>query len=221
MLKDARAGILIKTNTILESFQPVVILPDTLFFSHVVLDPTQPTVVDIPSEMFQKTNTIYKVVVTVLNSQNQRLERSQMATYFYSSYELTTGLSNDSICFGLLKNNMPLDNVPLTLSKDDDKARQIVVPYKEKLNPAIGLFHFENEFIKRDVTLSSLNPEVKLAGGIQLDSFNINLINPQKLEISWYIYQGSRLLKKGFGRELDYKSLVEYRTQTYYVETLW
>ena len=221
ILKDAKADILIRTNTILESFQPMVILSDTLFFSHVDLDPTHPTVVDIPPALFQKTNTIYKVIVTVLNSQNQRLEKSQMATYFYSNYELTTRFSNDSICFGLLKNNMPLDNVPISISNDDTQSRQIVLPHKEKLNPATGLFHFENELIKRDITLSSLNPEVRLNGGIQTDSFNINLINPHKLDVSWYIYQGSQLLSKGFGSELEYKSIIEDRTQTFYVEILY
>ena len=66
-----------------------------------------------------------------------------------------------------------------------------------------------------------LNPELELTGGIQKDSFNILLRNPQKLEVSWFIYQGSLLLQKGFGEELDYKSLIVDRTQTYYVELLY
>ena len=43
MLKDAKADILVKANTILESFQPLAILPDTIFFSRIDLDPANPT----------------------------------------------------------------------------------------------------------------------------------------------------------------------------------
>ncbi|MDQ2658629.1 MAG: carboxypeptidase-like regulatory domain-containing protein, partial [Bacteroidota bacterium] len=36
-----------------------------------------------------------------------------------------------------------------------------------------------------------------------------------------YIYQGSELLQKGFGDEFDFKSRIEDRSQTYYVELLY
>jgi hypothetical protein len=39
--------------------------------------------------------------------------------------------------------------------------------------------------------------------------------------VSWYIYQGSQLLQKGFGKELDFKIGVMDRTQTFYAELLY
>jgi hypothetical protein len=39
--------------------------------------------------------------------------------------------------------------------------------------------------------------------------------------VSWYIYQGDQLLKKGFGNELSFKSIITNRMQTYYVELLY
>ena len=119
----------------------------------------------------------------MLNSQNQRMESTKTATFYYSNYELVSYFSNDSICFGLLKNNAPWEDVPISLRLNGDiNARQVILPYKERLNPAITLFHLENELISTDVTLSSLNPDLELIGGIQKDSFNITLRNSQKRE---------------------------------------
>ncbi len=222
MLKDARASILIKTQTIQETFQPLVILPDTLQFTQIDLNPSKPTLFEIPSSLFQKTNTTYEVVVTVLNSQNERMEGSVTATHYYSQYELTSRFSNDSICFDLLNNSIPMKDVPIKLRHNGElKGKEIRLPYKEKLNPATTTIDLENEWVFKQFTMSNLNPGLELIGGIQKDSFNIRLQNPQKLETSWYIYQGSSLLKKGFGKELDYKSPITDRTQTFYVELLY
>lgn len=221
-LKDAKASILVKTQAIHESFQPLVILPDTLLYSQIDLDPINPTHLDIPSALFQKTNTSYQVFVTVLNSENERMERNDMATHFYSQYELSTHFSNDSICFDLLKNGGQMQNVPIKLWHSGElEPIEIHLPYKEKLNPALSYFRLENELVSKQISISHLSPYLDVVGGIQKDSFNIRLQNAQKLDVSWYIYQGSNLLKKGFGKELDYKSFIEDRTTTFYVEFLY
>jgi len=222
LLKDAKASILVKTSNIIETYQPFAILPDTLIFKQIDLDPAKPTLFDIPFDLFQKTNTNYQVVVTVLNSQNQRLESRDMATFFYSEYELISHFSNDSICFKALKNGEPVENLPIELRYNNDLEGQTInLPYKVKLNPATIIYNLKNDLLYKQVTLSHLNPELEIKGGITKDSFNVQLYNPQKLDISWYIYKGSTLLKKGFGQDMDYKSLIDDRTQTYYIELLY
>lgn len=222
ILKDARASILVKTKTIHETFQPLVILPDTLLFTQIDLDPNKPTNFTIPCEIFQKTNTAYEVSVSVLNSQNQRMETTGYATYFYSQYELTTHFSNDSICYDILKNGEPMSNIPINLQHNGELSeKEVYLPFKEKLNPAITLVRLNNDFVSKQIFMSNLKPSLELLGGIMRDSFNVSLSNPQKIDVSWYIYQGSTLLKKGFGKELEFESLIENRAQTYYVELLY
>lgn len=219
MLKDAKATILIKTIDIQKTYQSLLVLPDTILFRQMDLDPANPTQIDIPTELFQKSNTGYQVIVKVNNSQNQLMERSLNATHFYSKYELYTHFSGDSICFDLLNNKVPMENATAELHYNGEyKSIIINLPYKEKINPALKTISLKNEFISQEITLAHLNPRIDLTGGIQKDSFNIQLVNPQKLDISWYIYQGSTLLQKGFGKEMDYKSLITDRTQTYYVQ---
>lgn len=221
-LKDARAGILIKTRTIRETFQPLVILRDTLMFKEIDLDPDSSTVVSIPSSLFLKTNAAYDVIVAVVNSQNQRMEQTVSASYYYTQYEIKAGFSNDSIIYEMLNNSVPMHNVPVQLFHDDEiKGKQVLLPYKEKINPVISTVRLNGELVSRMISMRDLIPRLGIGGGIQKDSFNIFLRNPQQLEVSWYVYQGSELLQKGFGREIEYKSVITDRTQTYYVEILY
>lgn len=222
ILKDARASVLIKTKAIHETFQPLVILPDTLMFTQIDLDPNNPTSLTIPCELFQKANTTYEVSVSVLNSQNQRMETIGFATYFYSQYELTTHFSNDSICYDILKNGEPMSNVPINLQYNEElSVKEVFLPFKEKLNPATTLVRLNNDFVSKQIFMSNLKPSLELLGGITRDSIKVSLSNPQKIDVSWYVYQGSTLLKKGFGKELEFESLIENRAQTYYVELLY
>lgn len=222
MLKDAKATVVVRPQTIRETFQPVVILADTLLYTSIDLDPDKPTVVNIPSNWFQKTNTIYQVLVSVVNGRNQRLERAISATHYYSQYEITNHFSNDSIVYEILKNGLSQNGVPFKLQHNDELTpRDIVLPYKEKINPAITSSKLMGEWVSREIPMTALIPQLELLGGIEKDSFNIQLLNPQKIEVSWYVYHGSELLQKGSGAEWNFKSLIADRSQTYYVELLY
>jgi hypothetical protein len=221
MLKDAKASVVVKTQSIQETFQSVAILKDTLLFREIDLDPREPTTLDIPSELFLKTNTVYNLTVSVRNSQNQLMERTVSAKHFYSRYELTSRFSNDSIIYEMLKNGLPVNNTPIKLRHNDEvNSVEVHLPYKEKINPAISAVYLHGALVSREIPMGTMIPQLELIGGIEKDSFNIKLSNPQQLDVSWYIYQGSELLQKGFGKKLDYKSIIVDRTQTYYVELL-
>jgi|WetSurMetagenome_2_1015567.scaffolds.fasta_scaffold07716_2 alpha-2-macroglobulin len=222
LLKDARAKVLIKTAAILEIFHPLTILPDTLLYTEISLDPDQPTLIPVQPELFRKTNTSYQVIVEVLNTENEKLNATNQAIFYYSNYELITHFSNDTLCYDLLYNHIPLQNTPITMTEyGESEGHEVLLPYKQKINPATTLVRFSNSLISRTVYLNELNPEIKILGGIQKDSFNISVYNPQKLPLSWYVYQGSQLIQKGLGEVIDFRSVIEDRATTYYVELIY
>jgi alpha-2-macroglobulin len=221
-LKDARAFVLVKTKSIRETFQPVSSLPDTLLFREINLDPDQPTKLQLPSEIFGATNTTYDVHVAVTNSQNQRMERTVSATHYYSQYELTTNFSGDSIIYAITSNGLPMKDIPAMIKANDNTVgREVELPYKEKINPAVSKVRIETQHGSRDIVVAKLVPRIDILGGIEKDSFNIELINPQLLDVSWYIYQGEVLLEKASGTELNFKSAILNRDQTFYAEILY
>jgi alpha-2-macroglobulin len=222
ILKDARATVAILTENIREIFQPLVVLPDTLMFKEIPLEGDDQTIVEIPSSLFQKSNTSYYVHVSVLNSQNQRMEKSVSAAHYFSQYELTAAYSNDSIVYQVLDKGSPVQETSVKVYRDGAlEGVDMTLPYKEKINPATSSIRFESKLVSRSIRMTDMLPKLKFAGGIETDSFNISVENPQKIQLSWYIYQGSELLEKGSGPDVDFKSKIEDRSQTYYVELLY
>lgn len=221
MLKGAKAKVLVRTRSINEVYQPVITLKDTLFYTEVELDPDQPTQFDILPSWFQKSNTNYIVSVVVLNSQNQRMEKQLNGSFHYSNIELRSNFSNDSICFHLLKNGLDVKSDSFQIIRSGErKTQNVVLPYREKINPALRSITLKNKDFNRTFTLADMNPTIKLLGGIQKDSFNVKLYNPQKLNVSWYIYYGDTLLRKGSGEKMEFNSLITSRERSYAVEIL-
>lgn len=222
ILKGARASILVAATAIQESFQRVSMLPDTLMFNDVDLNSTEPTWVNIPSSLFKKTNTSYMVHVTLTNSENMRIERSLSAKHFYSTNELTARLSNDSIVYEMMNNGVAVPAANAVLKHDIvEKPIQVSFPYREKINPVVSSVYLRKDSISREIQMRSLPVNVDLTGGIRQDSFSIRMNNPQKLQVKWYIYQGSQLIHKGYGQDLNYATFIDDRTRTYYAELLY
>lgn len=222
ILKDARATVTILTDNIREIFQPLVILPDTLMHQEIKLNDSDPTTVEIPSSLFKKSNTAYVVQVSVINSENRRMENTQAAVHYFSQYELTATYAHDSIVYRVLRNGEPIQNVPMKVYRDGAaEGVEKILPYREKINPATSTIRFQGEWISRTFRMGDRIPRLDFTGGIKKDSFNIALKNPQRVEVSWYIYRGGELIGKGAGTDIDFKSKIEDRSQTYYVELLY
>ncbi|NBW34346.1 MAG: hypothetical protein EBR30_04875 [Cytophagia bacterium] len=220
MLKDGTAYVVVTTHTIRETFDPIVILPDTVLNKKIVLDADAPTTVAIPSALFGKTNTAYNVSVVVINSENQRVEKSLGAIHYFSEYEIVTSFSNDSIIYQLQSSGVPLKNIPAKIFHSNIDSLTITLPFKEKINPVVTHVKIESELASRDFSMRNLMPKLEVTGGIVKDSFNVSLNNPQKLEVSWFIYQGNQLLEKGSGT-MAFKSAITDRSLNYYVELLY
>ena len=76
--------------------------------------------------------------------------------------------------------------------------------YREPFNQAVTDYRFKIPETGYETTIASaaLDSKLELNGGIEKDSFCVSLSNPLQLELSWYVYQGNRLLQKGSGCNL-------------------
>jgi len=221
-LKDARATITLKTHGISETFQPFVMLRDTLVNQQINLDPEQPTRWVIPPSLFEKCNLGYSINVLVTNSQNQRLEKRLDMNFVYSAYEIKSKYVNDSICIELLNNQRVEQDVSATITYDDNNlTKSVVLPYKEKINPALKLVTIKTDICTKQLSMSNISPYFEILGGVNVDSINIKLENPQKIFVSWYLFYGNNLLKKGSGVDFSYDSLLVGTDFTYSLDMVY
>ncbi|MDR1335306.1 MAG: carboxypeptidase-like regulatory domain-containing protein, partial [Tannerella sp.] len=207
LLQDAKAEVLIRRDKVSASFTDLFLLPDTLMHTTIDLDNTAPATVAIPPSLFGESNCTYTVRVKVHTHDNQLPVSSRSASFYTSRYSILYSLRNDTVCFDFEESGRKKP-VKAKLSYDDSpEDREITLPHEEPFRQSVDRYHIrvEEPLYSRTVHASSFGSQLDLQGGIAADSFNICLVNPLRLDVSWYIYRGSRLIERGAGKDFDFK----------------
>jgi hypothetical protein len=219
-LQDMKAEVLIKRGGVLNSYTDVLMLPDTLMYKVIDLANDKPTLVDIPPTLFGESNCSYGVFVKANTYDNQLLLSQQSATFYKLKHDLISSTRNDTISFHYQVLGKD-ETVQAELSYNDSKEiRTIELPYEEPFNQTIKSYNFRiiDSGYRKSFETGRMGAQLDIAGGIAADSFNVKLINPLNLELSWYIYQGNLLLEKGSGTSFDFKYPNTNLEVTHYVE---
>ena len=219
-LQDIQAEIIVKRGKVLNAFTDLLQLPDTLMYQRVDLDNDKPALFEIPAGLFGESNCAYEVEVKPLTHDNQALSSRQFATFYKSSRNILASTRNDTICFQWQELGKAKNIRAKFWHNDSLNGKTVELPYEEPFNQSIKQYNFRIDSLNfsQSVATSGLNAQLDIEGGIRSDSFNVKLINPLKLELSWYIYQGNRLLEKGAGTEFDFKYPNTDLDLTHYVE---
>lgn len=218
-LKGAKAKVLVKPIAIEKTFEQYTVLPDTLLFKDVTLNPTKPTQVTIPSDLFGKTNTQYSIELVLIDQENHTLHRRFCATHYYSDYNITCRFIKDSICFELMHNGKSLTGINSTIKSNQQQfAKTVNFPYKEKIIPSVLSYQINNKYTSKHIQLKHLLPHINVQGSIKEDSLNLKLINPQNIDLSWFVYQGGNLIASGADTSFGFKHRIVNRQMHYYLE---
>jgi hypothetical protein len=219
-LQDMKAEISIRRNAVSASFTDLLVLPDILMYKTIDLDNSGPTTVDIPSSLFGESNCSYTVYVKAYTYDNQVLMSSNSATFYKSRYNILYFTRNDTICFDFeeLGRKKPVQAKIWYDNKREYK--EVKLPYEEPFRQSVDSYHIQIEkpAYSSSVRTSQIGSKLDIEGGIQTDSFNVRLVNPLNLDVSWYIYQGNILIDKGSGKEFDFKYPNTNLDVTHYVE---
>lgn len=220
ILQDMRAEISIMRNHVSESFTDILVIPDTLLYKKIELDNNTPTVVNIPPDLFGKSNCSYNIYVKAYTYDNQILNSGNSAQFYSSYYDIPTFTRNDTVCFKY--NELGIEkSISAELSYNNtEEVKKITLPYEEPFKQSLNGYRIripENGYSKY-INTTNIGSHLDIKGGISTDSFNIELKNPLNLEVSWYIYKGNELLEKGSGTEFDFKYPNTDLELTHYVE---
>lgn len=219
-LREVNVEVTVGRQQVLKSYVEILSLPDTLISVQAELDAMGKASVDIPSRIFGASDCFYDVNVVLLTADNNRLERQDKATFYYSNHDVQCTTQADTVCFSFFDSGVERP-VAAELSYGDKKeVKKIRLPYREPFNQSVSNYRFKIPEMEYETVIASagLDSKLKLNGGIEKDSFCISLSNPLQLELSWYVYQGNRLLQKGSGKEMEHRSGEVDPSSVYYVE---
>ena len=204
LLQDMKADILIKRNVVTASFTDLLVLPDTLMYKTIDLDNNKSTVFDIPPSLFGESNCSYEIYVKAYTYDNMVLTSSNHATFYKSRYNVLYSTRNDTIRFEFEESGR-MKPVKARLWYDNKDVKEIELPYEEPFRQSINnyIIQVEDPLYKLSINASNISSKLNIEGGLIADSFNVRLINPLNLDVSWYIYQENVLIEKGSGTEFD------------------
>ncbi|MDR0823462.1 MAG: carboxypeptidase-like regulatory domain-containing protein [Prevotella sp.] len=207
-LLDAKADVTIKRGTVHKSYTDILSLPDILLQKQIDLDSYAPTLFEIPSDIFKQSDCEYDVSVKIVTFDNQRMEQQRRASFYYSANNIQATTDNDSIITFSFYELGKERAIKAELKYNGTGESKIIdLPYSEVFNQKLNLYQIKgiDADVNKSILTSSIPSRLDLTGGIEKDSFNVKLVNPLNLKISWYIYQGNSLLEKGSGTEFDFK----------------
>lgn len=206
-LLDTKAEIVVSRGRVENSYTDILTLPDVLLSKEINLNNDSSTILDIPAGLFKESDCNYYVSVRVTTFDNQVLEQRANAIFYYSKDEIVATTENDSITFSYYKLGKEQRTQAEIKYNDSIESRIVRLPYTEKFNQKLNNYSIKtiDTDISSVIENSSIPSRLDLMGGIEKDSFNVKLINPLELELSWFIYQGNILLEKGSGSEFDFK----------------
>ena len=219
-VQDAKAEVLIKVLNINKPFENYLFYKDTLMYINRNLDKDKPTQIEIPSEIFKKANLNYRIFVNVLTSNNEKIEKSVDADFYYSNYDMAYELIKDSIRFFLTYNGKEVYNVngKIFYNNENNLYKEVNLPYIEKINPLISTVYIKTDLIEKEINLGYIKPYIEVKGEIIGDSFKLELENPNLLDTKWYIYQGSDLISKGSGKIIKFSTFIYDKTKSFYID---
>ena len=219
-LREVNVEVTINREQVLKSYTETLSLPDTLMSVQVELDVSGKASVDIPSKIFGASDCFYSVNAVLLTADNNRLEQYDKATFYHCNHDIQYTTQADTITFSFFDLGVERPIAAELVYGDKKEVKKIRLPYREPFNQSVSDYRFKipEADYETVITADRLDSRLKLNGGIEKDSFCVSLSNPLQLELSWYVYQGNRLLQKGSGKEMEYRSGEVDPSSVYYVE---
>lgn len=222
-IPDATADVLVRRMRIDRTYADVLMLPDTLLFERIKLRDGGPTTMDIPASVFGEADGAYMVDVTVVTYDGQRMTASDMAQFYRSRRQIAATTHGDTIRFEYLEEGRPATQEAELSLDGEDSLLTVTLPYEEPFDQTRREYRFRSADggFEQRIHIGDIDPQLDIEGGIEHGSFDVRLVNPLKLDVSWYVYRGGTLIRKGSGKDMHMAIPKAAMDMVYYVDVFY
>ena len=220
IMPDMMSVVTITREKVLKSYQELIVLPDIIRRDTIYLDNSGTTHYPIFSEWFGNADMLYNVDVEAITPDGKGHRVSHRASFFRSDYSVRHKVADSTILFEFFDLGKVKPIEAQLYIDGTDKPLSIRLPHTEPFNQRIGSYRIfvPEHGIDHRFNSSDAPHGLKIDGGIVNDSLKLEMVNPRRLEVSWYIYEGNVLLDKGFGKEMSFEVAEISRDINYYLE---
>ena len=209
-LLDARVELTVLPTTVPERLPGrVLFVPDTLWTHTQPLDPLGETRIELPDRIFPAADLDYRVVATLLTTDNEARQESRNASWQTSPGRLTLTLHGDSVrlrydSLGYSRPHRARLRVLRAGATRPPEAQPVQLPLDLPLDPEA------TEYELRDAAghTARLRPadteaNLTLRAPRTADSLQLAVDNPRQLPFWYFVYRGQQLRYQGYGPRLD------------------
>lgn len=219
IMPDMKAQVVISRGTVRNSYVELLIVPHIIRHDTINLNNDTPTVYKIPASLFDKTDCTYKVDISVLTPDGQSLNASHNVVFYKSYYDINYATQDSTIVFSF--NELGIEkSMPAKMSIDGKEIKDIILPHVEEFRQNVGVYTITvpGYDVRKNVNVDVMHHELDIKGGLVKDSLVLELVNPLRLDVAWYIYEGNTLLEKGSGKSIEFKKPYIDMDVTYFLE---
>ncbi|PWD99748.1 carboxypeptidase-like regulatory domain-containing protein [Marinilabilia rubra] len=208
-LQDARIEVAVRPKEVRKFYNSSVFIPDTLISFKKNLLPEGETEILIADSLFPAIDFDYIVDVKMLTSDNEVVNESRKASYWFRSKKFKATMDNDSLGFDYMENgkSLPIE-VEINASDNFGNITSVysgITPCKVIVNPYYASYTVVGDSLKRSVDISSRPSLISCYSERTNDSVFIMVDNPRGIPFNYNIYRRNRAVSDGRTDSLNFE----------------
>jgi hypothetical protein len=215
IIPDGRVKMTLFTIEATDFGAPHVFVPDTLWQHELILDPIGETKFTLPDSIFPKANIRYNARFTLLNSNNESLEKLEYLQWYHAAQIIATKVEHDTLSINYM---IAGKNFPITASitrvgtrNDTLGTATVSLPAKIVIAPNITTYIIKADTLTKKVWLyGGEGDDIQTLSYRTKDSLFIRINNPRNTKFWYTIYTGNKLFESGTATRLIYQKPFKY-----------
>src|SRR5690606_24105609 len=197
-LYDVRVQILLSPKEVQRYHRRHVVIPDTLWFYETKLEPIGETRIVVPDSVIPQVTMDCKAMVTFLNTDNERVDKTVTLTFDKESYPAVLNVRDDSLFISATHHGFS-GQLQLRGYANQGRVftRSVSLPHKEKLNPFIERYTIIHEGRTRSITLLDRPDNLEIMANRTRDSLLILTENPRRILFRYFLFRNRNLIEQG------------------------
>ncbi|WP_212005434.1 alpha-2-macroglobulin family protein [Chitinophaga sp. HK235] len=202
---DGRVKLWVRKSVVNRTFQPVVFVPDTLWYHEVNLEPSGETKVAIPDSIFPAATLDYEINCQFLSASNEAQYHNLIQHYEYKQEEIRFTRKADSLEINsLFAGKSTSDKGSLLIRNttgDTIQLTNISLPAKIPLHPFANTYTVKTAQASATYNDLAGNDEISCQTSRTRDSVFVEIQNRFHLPFWYSIYAGDKMAHSGYGHD--------------------
>ncbi len=210
-LPDSRIELELLTKEISRYYDNRLFVPDKLW-EHTQTLGNGKASISIPDSIFGKLKLTYQLKTRLFSGDNEKTEWDTLVTYDYKSEHLKIELIGDSIRFSAQESGLNKEIAAEISGWNEEYAelftREVTLPHTELIDRLCYEYELAAEGLDSEsIDMTEESPLIEFFTQRTSDSVFMQTSNPRNLPFSWFLYQGNKLVDKGYDKELEYRQV--------------